>query len=50
MTKGFLKMVKLTNDDENLTVDKDFMASYFKTKSTNCIMYSEDGDEFKIGT
>ena len=41
-------MVKLTNDDENLAIDKDFVASYFKTKSTNCIIYSEDGDEFKI--
>ena len=41
-------MVKLTNDDENLAIDKDFVASYFKTKSANCIMHSEDGNEFKV--
>ena len=41
-------MVKLTNDDEYLAIDKDFVESYLKTKSTDCILYSEDGDEFKI--
>ena len=42
-----MKMVIFTSNNENLS-KKDFMESFFNGKETDCILYSEEGIEFKI--
>ena len=41
-------MVKLVNESPLFAMDQEFMNFFYKKKPTDCILYSEDGIQFKI--
>ena len=41
-------MVKLVNEIPLFAMDQEFMNLFYKKKPTDCILYSEDGIQFKI--
>ena len=41
-------MVKLVNESPLFAMDQEFMNLFYKKKPTDCILYSEDGIQFKI--
>ena len=40
-------MLQFTFKDQTTTLE-DYMDTYLKNKSTDCILYSEDGSKFKV--
>ena len=40
-------MCLLINDNQ-ISLERDYLNSYLKTKLSDCILYSEDGAEFEI--
>ena len=41
-------MVKLVNESPLFAMDQEFMNSFYNNKPTDCNLYSEDGNQFKI--
>ena len=44
---GYCAMSTIINKNHNVII-KDYFSSYMKNKSPDCVLYSEDGTEFKI--
>ena len=41
-------MLKLVNESPLFAMDQEFMNLFYKKKPTDCILYSEDGIQFKV--